>query len=135
MAALLLHHAVHQAHEAIEVCSAGTHATTGDTAAALALEVMKGYGIDLSEHRSSEITSDRVEWADPILTMTAEQKTWVNDRFPDVSAKVFTLSDYVGQAGDIVDPFGGKSAVEACARELADYISKMLRMWEASSRR
>lgn len=92
--------------DGIEVKSAGIFASNGTPASANTAAVLKEKGID-SNHSSSLLTKELIDWASYILTMTNSHKQEILYRFPEASSKVFTLKEYVGSAGDISDPFGG----------------------------
>lgn len=63
------------------------------------------YNIEHGEHISRQLTSDDIEWADLILTMSGNHKRAVEEIAGD---KVFTLKEYcLEKGGDIADPFGG----------------------------
>ena len=54
----------------IGVHSAGLAAFPGDVAAAFAVQVMAGEGMDLGDHRATPLTEENVREADLVLTMT-----------------------------------------------------------------
>ncbi|ABO51666.1 protein tyrosine phosphatase [Desulforamulus reducens MI-1] len=107
--------------------SAGTMAWTGEKASQQAVEVLGEQGIELSQHRAMLLTPELVTEADLILTMTENHRQQIIRQAPESQGKVFTLGDYVGENGDVSDPFG--SPVETyrrCAGELKNLISKAL---------
>nr|MDO8063775.1 hypothetical protein [Candidatus Freyrarchaeum guaymaensis] len=81
---------------------------------------------DLKRHR------ELLREADLILTMTAEQKRNVLD-MDDVKGRVYTLKEYVGEEGDIVDPreLGEeyyprcKEEIKRCLEKLADKLASL----------
>ena len=54
----------------VEVKSAGVTATSGGEASPGALRIAKRHGIDLTPHRSTQLSVELVQWADLILTMS-----------------------------------------------------------------
>ena len=54
----------------VDVKSAGVAATSGGEASPGALRIAKGHGIDLTPHRSTQLSVELVQWADLILTMS-----------------------------------------------------------------
>jgi protein-tyrosine phosphatase len=78
----------------IRVVSAGTGAISGESAAQNAIEVMAREGIDLRPHRAKRLSSDLINGADLVLTMTLEQKNTVLNMLPAAKNKVFTLSEF-----------------------------------------
>jgi protein-tyrosine-phosphatase len=80
------------------------------------------FGKDLLvSHISKKLAYDLVEWADLILVMEAGMKAGLP---PD---KTYTLKEYAGGTGDIVDPFGGNfDAYLECAKEILGQLDKIL---------
>ena len=107
----------------VRIESAGLFAADGETASYNAVEALKKYGIDLSYHRSKQITEDLINQSDLILTMTAQHKQFL---MQIADGKVFTLSEYVGAAGDITDPYGGNlKTYEETAEELYKLLNTL----------
>ncbi len=88
----------------VRIESAGLFAAEGSPASDEAIEAMKKYDVDLSDHRAKQITPELIEKCDVILTMTAAQKMLLAEVAAD---KTYTLCEYAGTEGDIADPFGG----------------------------
>mgnify|MGYP000058633047 CR=1 FL=1 len=78
----------------IQVVSAGTGAISGEKAAANAIEVMRQEGIDLRKHRATRLTTELIQKADLVLTMTVDQKMAVLAMSPAAQNKVFTLNEF-----------------------------------------
>lgn len=107
--------------------SAGIHACKGDGASHNAFHVMRERGIDLSRHSASPITQEALEGADIVFTMTSSHKNTILSEYPKLREKIFTLKEYVGEKGEVSDPFGGDISVyEECAKELKFLIEKLL---------
>ena len=85
------------------VHSAGVWGLEGQPATPYACEVMAKQGIDISDHRSHDLTPEDVDEADLILTMEERQKA----RLP--LGKTYTLKNYAGSNGDVLDPIGEPS--------------------------
>ncbi len=109
--------------------SAGVFATDGASASENAVEALKRYNIDISGHTSQPITADLLAQSDLILTMTSAHKQLLERYAP---GRVFTLFEYIGEEGEIPDPYGGDleeysetaeaiyDALTALAEKLAD---------------
>ena len=91
-------------HE-IETKSAGTLGLIDYPADPKAIEVVKERKIDISNHRSSEITPETILWADYILVMERKHASYVRSNFPDGSDKVLELGSF-GSFAEISDPVG-----------------------------
>lgn len=66
------------------------------------LNVCLENGVDISSHVPTPITAKLISETDVILTMTASHKA----AFGGMD-KVFTVAEYFGGIGDIIDPYGG----------------------------
>jgi protein-tyrosine phosphatase len=111
----------------IEVRSAGIHGWDAAPASALAVEVMRERGVEISGHRSQPMSEGLAAWADLILTMTAEQRGWILGAFPAADGKVMRLAEYSGAPDDIGDPYGGDPGEYAhCAEVLAALVPGVL---------
>jgi protein-tyrosine-phosphatase len=91
----------------VAVASAGTWAPEGETATAHARTAMAERGIDISAHRSREVTAAQLALADLILVMTASHREALGVDFPDARDKVRLMSSLDGGGWDIADPVGG----------------------------
>lgn len=104
--------------------SAGLWASCGSPASANAGKIMREWGLDLSEHRASQLTPEQVSEADLILVMTRSHAAQIADKYPVANHKVFTLLHFAhGRQEDVFDPFGGDEAVY---REAASQISRAM---------
>ncbi|MEG6522845.1 low molecular weight protein arginine phosphatase [Desulfotomaculum sp. 1211_IL3151] len=107
--------------------SAGTMAWPGEKASHQAIEVLADQGIELSHHRATLLSPERIAEADLVLTMTENHRQQIVSKCPEATDKVFTLGAYAELPLDVSDPYG--SSVETyrnCAGELQHMISKAL---------
>ncbi|HHT06286.1 MAG TPA: ribose 5-phosphate isomerase B [Hydrogenispora sp.] len=110
----------------IRVSSAGLYAQPGAPASPEAVETMRGYGVDLSNHLARELAREELAAADLILTMTNAQKNQIIKIFPGVKDRTYVLREYIkakSPAGkdqwDVPDPFGQPLVVyQKCAAAL-----------------
>jgi tRNA threonylcarbamoyl adenosine modification protein (Sua5/YciO/YrdC/YwlC family) len=77
--------------------------------------ILEEMGIDSEHHRSRQIDNDLIQQSWLILTMENRHKTELNRMNPNVSEKVFTLSEFCGKeycrdSLDIDDPYGSELA-------------------------
>lgn len=79
---------------------------TEKTVSENSLGVCKENGIDISTHITTPISAELINEADVILTMTNSHKAVFGDL-----DKVFTVCEYFGSEGDIIDPYGGSVEV------------------------
>lgn len=111
----------------IDVCSAGIFAINGDSASEHAQSVLKKNNI-YSEHVSSLLTSELLDWATFVLTMTEGHKKIILREHPNNTNKTFTLKEFVGDPKfDIVDPYGGsENDYQVTFIELEKMIEKLI---------
>lgn len=111
----------------ITVQSAGIFAMPNQTASENALVAMKNQSIDLSYHKSKQLTIDMIQESDLVLTMTNGHKQSILQSLPEASEKVYTLKEYVGLGGDIQDPFGGSLVVyEESLRDIKESLELLI---------
>jgi protein-tyrosine-phosphatase len=111
----------------IEVKSAGTTFRTDEAhAVENAIAVMAEHGHDIRSHHAQTVNDTLVDWADLILTMTAEQKQYIKTKFGNARRKVYLLTEYAGAQGNIPDPvFSGIDAHRECANYLENLLGKI----------
>lgn len=107
-----------------QVTSAGVWTVDGRPASAHAIEVMAQCGIDLSAHRSRNITREMMSQADLVLVMTRSHTEALGAAFPAHARKVYLLSEMTGQMHDVSDPYGGtRQEYTHTAKELEQLIT------------
>ncbi len=102
------------------VSSAGLCALEGLPASLFAVEVMKEWGIDLSGHRSRQVTLSLVEQADHVIGITSRHVESLLATFPEYQSRIFTFP-----LPDIPDPYGSPLETYRAVRDL-------LREWSRS---
>lgn len=76
-----------------------------------AILVKENYNIDISEREAVQLTQDMLDNSDLVLTMTSFMKDILLSNFSHKKNKIYSLNEYVGIKGDIVDPFGGDKVI------------------------
>jgi len=115
----------------IKVKSAGVAPRARDDSAITwdAKWLLKEEGIQVEDFRSKDLKrhGELLEEADLVLTMSQEQKRRVC-QLPDTDGKVvYTLREFVGETGDIDDPFGeGDAAYARCRDEIKMCLQKLI---------
>jgi protein-tyrosine-phosphatase len=99
-----------------EVASAGS-LTPGVEPPAEVVEVMAGYGIDISGHRSRILSPELVAQADLVATMTRQQLIELVAQAGSAWTRCFTLTDLVRRA-EAVGPPGPDEPIEGWVRRL-----------------
>lgn len=94
----------------LEVLSAGTDVYFPSTATKEAINVAKTIEVDISNHKSTQLTNELLEKADLILTMTENHKLRIESMNEKSKGKIYTLKEFaLGNNIDNVninDPFG-----------------------------
>lgn len=89
-----------------EVVSSGFHERTGRESPAAIQTVAQELGLDLQDHRSSQVNAVDVEQADLILLMDRQNHGLLKARFPEALAKARMLGMYAADPQpEIEDPY------------------------------
>ncbi len=115
----------------VMVSSAGVSAFGGDPASQGARQAIRGYGMDLEQHRSTQLHSYLIEQADLILVMGGRHRSVIASQWPEYAQKVHLIST---DGRDVADPFGGSLELyQQCARELDQYTTQWVDQLDAFS--
>ncbi len=114
--------------ENVEVSSAGIWANDSSRPSENAVIVMKElFGLDISGHRSSILTLERIQGSDLVLTMTGEEAEFLRRVFPRERTKIYNIGEYAtGEIVDVEDPFGGQKEVYERVANLLDNLVENL---------
>lgn len=110
--------------EKVEVFSRGLVVHFPEPINPKAVKVLLNNDLEFSGHISKSWKNSEVDEDTLILTMTESQKkNLVED--DEIKSKVYTLKEYVGEDGDVVDPYGGNIVdYEECFREISRLVRK-----------
>lgn len=87
--------------------SAGVMAGPGGAASPEAIEAMKELDIDISGHRSRQVTPAMVAEASVVLAMTEGHRRQLLQTFPPAEKKIFLVHGFgLDPAQDVADPYG-----------------------------
>ena len=91
--------------------------------------LLKQDGIPVDNFRSKDLKRHKelIQEADLILTMSREQKQRLH-QLPEADGKgIYTLKEFIGESGDIPDPFGrGDEAYVQCRDEIKRCLQKLI---------
>jgi protein-tyrosine phosphatase len=117
-----------------QVWSAGVAALVGEPADAMAIEVAKQNGLDISRHRAQQLAAWMLAHADLVLVMELAQQRQLEMQYPLARGKIHRLGEF-GVLGphDVVDPYmKARSAFEAAYVAIAEAVdawsSRILQM-------
>lgn len=86
--------------------------------------VLKSHNLEMEGHISKGLKGSDIDENTLILTMTEQQKKSVIDSF-HYEDNVYTIKEFVGESGDVLDPYGGTLIdYEECYVELARLVKK-----------
>jgi protein-tyrosine phosphatase len=86
--------------------------------------VLKKHDLEINNHISKGLKESEIDENTLILTMTNTHKRKIQNTYPN-AVNVFTIKEYVGENGDVVDPYGGSLVeYEECYIELARLVKK-----------
>jgi len=111
----------------VEVSSAGTYARGGSPASKKATKAARDLGIDLSRHRSRELSAALLKAADEVWYMTERHADDIKATAPWAAAKLRRLDPNA----DIADPHGGSTELYG---ETAEKVVKAVRARMAALR-
>jgi len=111
----------HYLPDEIQVISRGLMVFQRDEANPFAVRTMKEKGIDISKHRSHPFNDEEINSKTLILTMTKRHKSVILQY--GIKGHLYTIKEFIGQTGDVEDPYGGTMDVyRACANELEEIV-------------
>jgi protein-tyrosine-phosphatase len=113
--------------------SCGTHASSTYRVPPIVLQLMSERQVDLSRHRSTQITKQLVDDADLILAMDEQHINYIQSNFPQAAGRTFLLREYVKdrKGHEIFDPIGQSEEVYRDTAEVIERcIEKLLKLLE-----
>ncbi len=115
-----------------EATSAGTFALDGGSATKESVVAMKDiFDIDISGHKSHNLTRSDVNDAFLVLTMERRHKDYIMSKLPHSYKKVFTLKEYAFGSpanDDIADPYAFPlETYKDCAFEIAEAVEALIK--------
>ena len=88
--------------------------------------VMNNHNLSIENHNASQLEEEDFDENTLILTMTEKYKKKILDEFGELE-NVATLKEYIGEEGDVSDPYGGTLIeYETCFLELATLVKKLV---------
>lgn len=98
--------------DGVEAVSAGLSILSGSKASKNSSEIIfSNYNKDISKRDAVQLTPNLLKEAHLVLTMTSYIKEILQSYYPEMQDKIYTLNEYVGVKGDIIDPYGGDISV------------------------
>jgi protein-tyrosine-phosphatase len=107
--------------------SVGVWATPGYQAASNTQLVLEERGLDVSAHRSKQISKEIISQFNLVLVMERGQKEALRAAFPEFARRIYLLTEMIEETGDIADPIGGPLAeFRLTAREIDQILNQGL---------
>ncbi|HIZ45176.1 MAG TPA: hypothetical protein H9672_10760 [Firmicutes bacterium] len=108
----------------IEVVSRGLVVLFPEPINQKAVAILKSNRLELLDEEARPLESRDFVPGTLVLTMTQAEKQQVKERFPDVT-DLYTLREFTGQEGDIIEPLGGTLADYGACYEHIDLLTKV----------
>jgi protein-tyrosine phosphatase len=110
------------------IWSAGLGALVGRPADPMSVQVAAAHGLDISAHRAQQVTHWMCQQVELILVMEQSHKAQLEQMFPVVRGKAFTLGQY-GKF-EIADPYqqpleAFDAAYASIAQGVADWVPRI----------
>lgn len=107
----------------VGICSRGIAVLEKEAANQLAIQALRVYDIDIKAHFAQQFMAEDFDEETIVLTMTQQHQIFLINKFPKYAEKVYTIKEFIGLTGDILDPFGESiEKYQACAEELNQII-------------
>lgn len=88
----------------VEVSSAGLAAREGMPASGYSVEVMESLGLDLKQHLATQLTQEKVDEADLVVTMGDNHQAFIEKEYSASNSDVRKLLSFAGKDVDVEDP-------------------------------
>ncbi len=106
------------------ISSAGLSAGSGDQATKDSIDVLREFGLDLTNHRSQPTSFDLISTADDLIVMTRGHLQSLMGSYPAFNGAVRLLC---GMDGDLNDPIGrGPDVYRACASVVQNHVDRLI---------
>lgn len=76
-----------------------------------AMEILNDLNIDIRGREAISINEDKLRDSDLVLTMTNYSREFIKENFPKYKEKIFSICEYAGVSGEILDPYGSSISV------------------------
>lgn len=76
-----------------------------------AMEILNDLHIDIRGREAISINEDKLRDSDLVLTMTNYSREFIKENFPKYKEKIFSICEYAGVSGEILDPYGSSISV------------------------
>jgi tRNA threonylcarbamoyl adenosine modification protein (Sua5/YciO/YrdC/YwlC family) len=105
----------------VMVASAGVASMTGGRATDEAVQAVRSWGLDLTEHETQPLTESLVRHADVIYAMTRSHREMILAQWPAAAPRTRLLAR---DGSDVADPLGGAAErYSRCAAQLYEQIA------------
>lgn len=112
--------------EGLEVSSRGLVVLFPEPSNQKAEMVVENHNLSLDNHVATPLSGEDMQGNVLILCMTFAQKLKIAEEY-GISDNLFTIKEFVGEEGDVIDPYGGNMLdYEECFSELSRLIKKSI---------
>ncbi len=129
----------HKLQKRVTIESAGTDAMPGRNTNNFTMEVCKEHGVDVSQHRSRQLTKSMLEEATLVICLAENHHEVIHRAYPEFGMKVVLLKKF-GQVQppkslSVADPIGApKKQYTACFKEIERELKRIFPILEQGVR-
>lgn len=111
-------------HRDVEIISRGLIVLFPEPCNPKAVAVLRGKGIILDNRNSMALTEEDIGEDTLLLALGIKEKEMIIETYDP--ANLYTISEFVGEAGEILDPYGKKiDSYKECAEALEQWLKKV----------
>jgi protein-tyrosine-phosphatase len=113
----------------LQVISAGIAARTGDPISDNAAVAMRKVGINLSDHRSQQVTQQLLDHSLVVLCMTESHRAMIQLQYDPAPKHLYLFRQFLPRPVDpeVEDPYGGPLSVyESCRDNLVEAVPSLV---------
>jgi protein-tyrosine phosphatase len=111
----------------LSIGSAGLAAALNHSADPTAVECARGFGVDLTSHRTHRLDVSDLAQADVVIAMEIDQIVQICRLFPQHRQKVYLFGCLTGDAVDVGDPvYAPKGVFEACFERIERGVRRIV---------
>jgi protein-tyrosine phosphatase len=113
----------------LRVISAGVSAMPGQPASANSVKALARVGLDLSQHRSTQVTSRIMETSAALFCMTESHRRILRGYFPTSGTPVHLMREFMPSSADpqIPDPYGSSlDAYMQCRDSMVEALPSLI---------
>lgn len=111
----------------VEVLSRGILVTFPSPANRHTMDIVEKDYPAIYDHVATIFCENEVDEETMVLTMTDSHRQYLHVTYPHLMSQIKTYMEYLGETGDIQDPYGGsKEVYENCAEQIRELTRQLV---------